>query len=104
LVRRVFGERDGEYVKLLASRLAATVPQTVGLFVATQQEPALVVLSRSGDLDFHAGNLMKEALAHIGLRGGGSADLAQGRVSQKQTEAVLDALSEAVRAATAQPA
>jgi alanyl-tRNA synthetase len=104
LVRRVFTERDSEYVKLLASRLAATVPQTVGLFVSTQQEPVLVVLARSGDLDFHAGNLMKEALARIGLRGGGSADLAQGRVAEEQTESLLDALSEAVRTAIAQPA
>jgi alanyl-tRNA synthetase len=102
LVQRTFTDRDGEYVKLLASRLAATVPQTVALLVSAHQEPALVVLARSGDLDFHAGNLMKEALAHMGLRGGGSADLAQGRVSHQQAAALLNTLAGAVRSAVAQ--
>jgi alanyl-tRNA synthetase len=101
LVKRSFADRDGDYVKLLASRLAASVPQTVALLVSTQQDPALVILARSGDLDFHAGNLMKEALAQIGLRGGGSADLGQGRVPHEQTAALLDAMSEAVRNAVA---
>ena len=43
LVRRSFADRDAAYVKLLASRLAATAPQTAALLVSTQQEPALVV-------------------------------------------------------------
>ena len=103
LVRRTFPDRDEEYVKLLASRLAASVPQTVALLASTHLEP-LVVLARSGDLDFHAGNLMKEALTRIGLRGGGSADLAQGRVSQPQLATVMEALAAAVRSATAQTA
>jgi alanyl-tRNA synthetase len=98
LVRRVFADRDSDYVKLLASRLVASVPQTVALFAATQQDPALVVLARSGDLEFHAGNLLKEVLAGLGLRGGGSADLAQGQVPQKQVNNLLDALGASVRA------
>jgi alanyl-tRNA synthetase len=100
VVRRVFADRDTEYVKLLASRLIASVPQTVGLLVSAHQEPALVILARSGDLEFHAGNLLKEALAGLGLRGGGSADLAQGQVPLQQTEALLDALVASVRSAT----
>jgi alanyl-tRNA synthetase len=96
LVRRIFPDRDAEYVKLLASRLAATVPQTVGLVASTQQEPALVVLARSGDLDFHAGNLMKTALVRLGLRGGGSPDLAQGQVPQSQVQEFLDNLAATV--------
>jgi alanyl-tRNA synthetase len=98
LVRRTFSERDADYVKLLASRLAATVPQTVALLVSAQQEPALVVLARSGDLGFHAGNLMKEALAGLGLRGGGSPDLAQGQIAGDPA-VLLDAITEAVRGA-----
>lgn len=98
LVRRVFVDRDADYVKLLASRLVASVPQTVALFAATQQDPALVVLARSGDLELHAGNLLKGALAGLGLRGGGSADLAQGQVPQKQVNDLLDALAASVRA------
>jgi len=96
LVRRTFADRDVEYVKLLASRLVATVPQTVALLVSAQQEPALVVLARSRDLDFHAGNLMKEALAALGLRGGGSPDLAQGQVPHEQTAVLLDRLATTV--------
>ncbi|HTZ89900.1 MAG TPA: DHHA1 domain-containing protein [Alloacidobacterium sp.] len=95
LVRRIFTDRDAEYVKLLASRLVASVPQTVALFVSAQQEPALAVLARSGDLEFHAGTMMKEALAVMGLRGGGSPDLAQGQLPHSQTAALLDALSAA---------
>jgi len=97
VVRRVFADRDAEYVKLLASRLAASVPQTVGLLVSTHRDPALVVLVRSGDLEFHAGNLLKEALAALGLRGGGSADLAQGQVPGQQIEDLLDALGRSIR-------
>jgi alanyl-tRNA synthetase len=96
LVRRTFVDRDVEYVKLLASRLVASVPQTVALLVSAQQEPALVVLARSRDLDFHAGNLMKEALAALGLRGGGSPDLAQGQVPHEQTAVLLDRLAATV--------
>lgn len=101
LVRRIFTDRDADYVKLLASRLIASVPQTVALLVSEQQGPAFVVLARSGDLDFHVGNLMKEALAAMGLRGGGSPDLAQGQVSAEQSHSLLDALDAAVHKAAA---
>ena len=37
LVRRTFTERDAEYVKLLASRLVASVPQTVALMVSAHR-------------------------------------------------------------------
>ncbi len=104
LVRRTFAERDAEYVKLLASRLVASVPQTVALMVSTQQEPALVVLARSGDLEFHAGDLMKEALTALGLRGGGSPDLAQGQVPQSQIIELLDVLAAAATERAQTPA
>ncbi|HYK35577.1 alanyl-tRNA editing protein [Alloacidobacterium sp.] len=101
LVRRVFTDRDTDYVKLLASRLVASVPQTVALLVSEQQGLAFVVLARSGDMEFHAGNLMKEALAARGLRGGGSPDLAQGQVPAEQSGSLLDALEAAVHKAAA---
>jgi len=97
VVRRIFADRDAEYVKLLTSRLVASVPQTVAVLVSTQKEPAMVVLGHSGDLDFHAGNVMKNALASMGLRGGGSADLAQGQVTRAQLKELLDSLVAAVR-------
>jgi alanyl-tRNA synthetase len=101
VVRRVFADRDGDYAKLLASRLIASVPQTVALFAATQQEPAFVVLARSGDLNIHASNLMKESLAALGLRGGGSAEIAQGQLPQKQVDELLNLLASRVRKPTA---
>jgi alanyl-tRNA synthetase len=101
VVRRVFPDRDAEYGKLLASRLTASVPQTAAIFGVTRLEPAVVVLARSGDLEFHAGNLLKEALAELGLRGGGSAEMAQGQVPQKQLDALLDRLAGLVRKARA---
>lgn len=103
LVRRIFPDRDADYVKMLASRLVASVPQTVALFAATQQEPVFVVLARSGDMDFHAGNLMKQALLSLGLRGGGSADLAQGQVPPEQSYGLMDALAATVRQAAEAP-
>lgn len=104
LVRRVFADRDADYVKLLASCLVASVPQTVALFASTQQEPCFVMLARSGDLDFHAGRKIKEVLNVLGLRGGGSADLAQGEVPQAQLKGLVNALTAAVRETISQPA
>jgi len=97
IVRRVFPDRDVEYGKLLASRLTASVPQTVALFALTHQDPALLVLARSGDMEFHAGNVLKQALSELGLRGGGSVDMAQCQVPRNQTEALMDSLTEQMR-------
>lgn len=51
-------------------------PQAV--FLATFEEPPSVLLALSADLGRHAGDLLKEALAEAGGRGGGSARIAQG--------------------------
>ena len=96
-VRRVFPDRDPEYVRLLASKLAASVPRTVGLLASAESWPARVVLARSRDLDFHCGELLKEVLAAHGLRGGGSADLAQTDLAEDQLEALAAELEIAVR-------
>jgi alanyl-tRNA synthetase len=87
LIRRVFPDRDRDYVKLLASRIAASAPHTVTLLVSTEESPARVVLARSQDLDLHCGEVLKSALAELGLRGGGSQDLAQGDLAPDQAEA-----------------
>ena len=79
IVRKHFADHDPDYVKLLGSKLAAGVG-TVALLASTQQEPASVVLARSAELKFSCGDLMKSALADLGLRGGGSPTLAQGQV------------------------
>lgn len=97
LVSRIYHDRDREYIRLLASRLSATVPQTVALLCATDTDPASVVLAHSGDLDFHCGQLLKDSLAALGLRGGGSLNLAQGEVSHDRLEELRSSLAAAIR-------
>ena len=96
-VRRIFCDRDADYIKLLASQLVASVPQTVAVLVSTEQDPAAVVFARSSDLGFNCGKLLKELLAKLGLRGGGSADLAQGKVPSSQAAALAIDLCAAAR-------
>ncbi|HET8638367.1 MAG TPA: DHHA1 domain-containing protein [Acidobacteriaceae bacterium] len=96
-VRRVFPDRDPDYVRLLASKLAASAPRTVALLASAESWPARVVLARSRDLDFHCGNLLKEVLAAHGLRGGGSPDLAQTDLAEDQLESLAAELEKSVR-------
>jgi alanyl-tRNA synthetase len=102
LVRRVFPDRDRDYVKLLASRVVASAPHTVALLVSTEEAPARVVLARSQDMDLHCGEVLKSALAELGLRGGGSPDLAQGDLSPDQVEAFIVELERKLRELFAQ--
>jgi alanyl-tRNA synthetase len=97
LVCRMFADRDRDYVKLLASRVTASVPRTVALLASTQASPARVVLARSGDLEIHCGEMMRAALAELGLRGGGSADLAQGELPEEEVVNFLAALTRELR-------
>lgn len=96
-VEREMDDRDIEYLRVLASSLSASVPQTVALFSTRQGDTARMVLGRSRDLEFHCGETLKAALAPFGLRGGGSADLAQSEVPARDLPGVLKAISGAVR-------
>jgi alanyl-tRNA synthetase len=60
-----------------------------------------IFLSRSGDLKFNCGQIMKEALAGLGLRGGGSPDLAQGEVPASQEPGFQAIVMDAIRRAIA---
>jgi alanyl-tRNA synthetase len=97
IVRRRFAEHDAEYVKLLASKLSAGGKPLLALLASTQQEPASVVMARGGELKFSCGELMKAALAELGLRGGGSPTLAQGQVSSAALDSLFDKLEESAR-------
>jgi alanyl-tRNA synthetase len=88
LVYRTFAERDGTYIRILASRLTAMVPQTAAIFVSTAQEPASLVLACSPSLGCSCGERLREALAALGLRGGGSPDMAQTQLPGAQAEQV----------------
>jgi alanyl-tRNA synthetase len=108
IVRRIFADRDADYIKLLASRLISAAPHTVALLASTPQQTqqptqpppssAAVVVGCSQELGRNAGELLRAALAPAGGRGGGSATLAQGLVPAENLAAALDALEILLRA------
>jgi alanyl-tRNA synthetase len=100
LLIRAFKDRDNDYVKLLASRTVAAAPSTIALFSATNADPVRVYLARSKEMNFNCGQILRESLAALGLRGGGSPDLAQGDVPAAQHPALIDSLTTAIRTAT----
>ena len=76
LVKRAFADRDLGFVKLLAQKLAAN-PNVVALLASTMTQPSLVFAQSAGG-QFDMGALMKNAMASLGGRGGGTRDMAQG--------------------------
>jgi len=99
LVDRTWKDRDANYVKLLATRLTSAAPSTVAIFCSEDGGKVSLFFARSLDLGFDCGRILREALAERGLRGGGSADLAQGEVPTEQASALRSQLAESVRAA-----
>ncbi|HEY3706529.1 MAG TPA: DHHA1 domain-containing protein [Terracidiphilus sp.] len=97
MVVRSWKDRDSDYVKLLASRTAAAATSTAVVFSAAHGEPVRVYLARSLNLNFNCGQMLREALAALGLRGGGSPDLAQGDVPVHQYAALVESLIAAIR-------
>jgi alanyl-tRNA synthetase len=101
LLVRAFNDQDRDFVRLLASRTAAAAPLTVVIFSSREMAPARIFVARSPDLGFNCGQILREELIRFGLRGGGSADLAQGEVPAEQEAALLAALADAIRKAVA---
>ncbi len=99
LVVRTFPDRDAEYVKLLAGKLLQAVPQTAAILVSTAEEPATVILACNRGREPGCDALLREALDKHGLRGGGTKELAQGRVPAGLAGEVVRDLSERMRAA-----
>jgi len=96
LVRRFFPERDVTFVKLLAQKLT-TRPNLIALLAGGAGQPG-VVFAQSAGGPFNVGALLKDALAPVGGRGGGSKDLAQGGVPDAAAaEQVLAAAAERIR-------
>jgi alanyl-tRNA synthetase len=87
---------DGSYAKMLASKIAAQSEQTIAILGWKPEDasaPATVVLSRSGDVAFDCGTVLRTTLANYGGRGGGSKDMAQGSVAVEQLRVTLDELT-----------
>jgi alanyl-tRNA synthetase len=76
-VVRTFPDRDLTFIKLLAQRLTRQSADVIAFLGTTSDQPALVFAQAAGQ-PFDMGALMKETLARLGGRGGGSKDMAQG--------------------------
>ncbi len=77
VVVRTFADRELAFIKLLAQKLTRLAPNAVALLATTSPQPSLVFAQSSGQ-PFDMGALLKETMAKLGGRGGGSKDMAQG--------------------------
>jgi alanyl-tRNA synthetase len=97
LVVRTLSDRDLNFVKLLAQKLTRQAT-SIALLATSSPQPALVFAQSAGQPDDMAA-LLKQTMAKLGGRGGGSKDLAQGGVPS--SEGLADALAEAAKALAA---
>jgi alanyl-tRNA synthetase len=79
LVHCVFEDRELVFIKLLAQKLTRFSPNAIALLATVSPQPSLVFAQSAGQ-PFDMGALMKETMAKLGGRGGGSKDMAQGGV------------------------
>jgi alanyl-tRNA synthetase len=77
LIVRTFSDRDLNFLKLLAQKLTRQSPAAIALLATDSPQPALVFAQSAGQ-PHDMGALLKETMAKLGGRGGGSKDLAQG--------------------------
>ena len=94
LVVRTFSDRDLAFLKLLAQKLTRQFPAAIALLATDSPQPALVFAQSVGQ-PHDMGALLKETMAKLGGRGGGSKDLAQGGVPQ--SAGLADALTAAAQ-------
>jgi alanyl-tRNA synthetase len=97
LVVRTLFDRDLNFVKLLAQKLTRQAT-SIALLAISSPQPALVFAQSAGQPDDMAA-LLKQTMAKLGGRGGGSKDRAQGGVPS--SEGLADALAEAAKALAA---
>jgi alanyl-tRNA synthetase len=91
-VLHTFAERDLNFLKLVAQKLTRQSPAVVALLATTSPQAALVFAQSAGQ-PFDMSVLLKQTVARLGGRGGGSKDLAQGGIADS------DGLAEALAAA-----
>ncbi len=109
IITASFPERDATFIKLLAQKLTAAQPEVVALLASGAGQTALsphhaqgqeqrvlgapaLVFAQSPGFKFNMGQLMKDAMASLGGRGGGSADMAQGGLSAKMSLSDIERL------------
>jgi alanyl-tRNA synthetase len=77
VITEFFPGRDAGFIKLLAQKLTAGKSNVIALLASGSGQPTLVFAQSPGQKS-NMGQLMKDAMAQLGGRGGGSADMAQG--------------------------
>jgi alanyl-tRNA synthetase len=77
VITQFFPDRDALFLKLLAQKLTAGKSAVIALLASGAGQPTLVFAQTPGQKS-NMGQLMKDAMAQLGGRGGGSADMAQG--------------------------
>ncbi len=86
-------ERELAFVKLLGQKLTRLSPASVALLATISPQPSLVFAQSAGQ-PFDMGALLKETMAKLGGRGGGTKDMAQGGIPKADgIDAVLHALA-----------
>jgi alanyl-tRNA synthetase len=85
VITQFFPDRDAVFIKLLAQKLTAGKSDVVALLASGSGQPTLVFAQSPGQKS-NMGQLMKDAMAQLGGRGGGSADMAQGGVPAGSTD------------------
>ena len=91
LIVRTFADRDLNFLKLLAQKLTRLSPNAIALLAATTPQSSLIFAQSPGQ-PYDMGTLLKEVVAKLGGRGGGSKDMAQGGVPN--TENLAEALTQ----------
>jgi alanyl-tRNA synthetase len=97
LIVRTLTGRDLNFLKLLAQKLTRQSPAAIALLATDSPQPALV-FAQSPRQPHDMAALLKQTLAPLGGRGGGSKDLAQG--AAPHSEGLAAALTAAVQSLT----
>jgi alanyl-tRNA synthetase len=82
IVEAQYEARDANYAKLVAKSIVAHGARAA-LISSTNPAPVIVLSAKPGN-GINAGAILKQALAEIGARGGGTVELAQGGVGDQQ--------------------
>ncbi len=97
LIVHTFADRDLNAIKLLAQKLTRLAPNAVALLAITSPQPSLVFAQSPGQ-PYDMGSLMKEVVAKLGGRGGGTKDMAQGGAPKADAiESALAAIASSLR-------
>lgn len=94
VIVQILADRELGFLKLLAQKLTYQHANVVALLASKSPQPALV-FAQSVGLANDMNALLKETVAKLGGKGGGSKDLAQGGISK--VEGLTDALTEAAQ-------